>query len=269
MENVKLSGFDIIMDTRLDSDVPAGYYSWTGVNFWKKPMNKTMKALSSAYISNCNAASGRDNIVLDLQKYGVTIDSYGRCNKNVHDPETEPKSIRMGRYKFYLAFENSITEDYVTEKYFQALETGTLPVYLGAPNIRAYEPQPGSILHVPDYKNTLELAKHLLGLANNTKEYEKYFIWKKIGPSDSFKALIDISSIHSYCRLCLKVADLYVNEFGKPETHPTSIFVRERLTFYFKKIELGEDKTLKNLKDQILLAFKDHVPIWASQSKFE
>lgn len=269
MENVQAAGYDLLMDTRLDSDVPAGYYSWVGVNFWKKPIPKTMKALSSAYISNCAASSGRDQIVLDLQRFGVSVDSYGRCNKNVHVAESEPKAVRMGRYKFYLAFENSITDDYITEKYFQALESGTLPVYLGAPNIRHYEPQPGSILRVPDFKNTQELAKHLLMLANNTAEYEKYFIWKKIGPSDSFKALIDISSVHSYCRLCLKMADLYVTQYGKTETHPTAILVRERLTFYFKPIELGNDKTLKNLKEKILHAFKDHTPIWHSQSKLK
>ena len=82
MENVGRSGYDIEMNTRLDSDVPAGYYSWIGHNFFQKPVKKVEDTLATAYISNCNARSGRDSIVTDLQKYGVTVKSYGRCNRN-------------------------------------------------------------------------------------------------------------------------------------------------------------------------------------------
>ena len=37
----------------------------------------------------------------------------------------------MAKFKFHLAFENSKTDDYITEKYFQCIETGTVPVYIG------------------------------------------------------------------------------------------------------------------------------------------
>jgi hypothetical protein len=50
---------------------------------------------------------------------------------------------------FTLAFENSEEEeDYVTKKFFQALEAGTIPVALGAQNICDFAPLPDMYLHL-------------------------------------------------------------------------------------------------------------------------
>jgi hypothetical protein len=40
-----------------------------------------------------------------------------------------PQTLR--RYKFAIAFENSETDDYVTEKFYQALLAGAVPIVLG------------------------------------------------------------------------------------------------------------------------------------------
>jgi hypothetical protein len=42
--------------------------------------------------------------------------------------------------------ENSISADYVTEKLFEAFAGGCVPVYLGAPNIEAFLPDPDAIV---------------------------------------------------------------------------------------------------------------------------
>jgi hypothetical protein len=44
------------------------------------------------------------------------------------------------RYRFGFAFENSAEPDYVTEKIFDCLVGGAVPVYRGAPNITDYVP---------------------------------------------------------------------------------------------------------------------------------
>lgn len=57
----------------------------------------------------------------------------------------------MRRAKFTMAFENSASKDYVTEKFFQPILDGSVPVTYGAPNIADYAPGPHSIINAFDY----------------------------------------------------------------------------------------------------------------------
>jgi hypothetical protein len=74
-----------------------------------------------------------------MQRY-MKVDVFGGCEKGCPD---KFKDGRMGdckliiatEYKFYLAFENSICKDYVTEKLFGILKYNVIPVVLnGASN---------------------------------------------------------------------------------------------------------------------------------------
>jgi hypothetical protein len=50
------------------------------------------------------------------------------------------------QYKFIICFENSKTAGYVTEKIFNVMMAGSIPIYDGAPNIEQYVPR-GSYIH--------------------------------------------------------------------------------------------------------------------------
>ncbi len=51
------------------------------------------------------------------------------------------KLATLGRYRFSICFENCATADgYITEKLFDSLYAGCIPVYLGAPDITRYVP---------------------------------------------------------------------------------------------------------------------------------
>lgn len=41
----------------------------------------------------------------------------------------------MAKYKFTIAFENAIGDDYITEKLWRPLMLGSVPIYLGSPSI--------------------------------------------------------------------------------------------------------------------------------------
>jgi alpha-1,3-fucosyltransferase len=74
------------------------------------------------YRSHCTTRSGRENYVAELEKH-LRVDKYGGCSldpgcpkeRNCFETEVEPN------YFFYLSFENSLCNDYVTEKFFNAL----------------------------------------------------------------------------------------------------------------------------------------------------
>lgn len=42
----------------------------------------------------------------------------------------------IARYKFVIAYENSVCEDYITEKLWRPLIVGVVPIYYGAPNVQ-------------------------------------------------------------------------------------------------------------------------------------
>ena len=73
--------------------------------------------MAAWYVSNCGAASGRNNYVKELQKY-ISVDIYGRCGKPCPKNNKKCYDQLNNDYKFYLAFENSNCKDYFTEKVY-------------------------------------------------------------------------------------------------------------------------------------------------------
>lgn len=75
------------------------------------------------YVSHCQAHSGRDQYVEELRKY-IPVSVFGGCSQVKGCPRSENcfKKEVEPRYLFYLAFENSLCNDYVTEKFFNALK---------------------------------------------------------------------------------------------------------------------------------------------------
>lgn len=60
--------------------------------------------------------------------------------KSLQDPSAfrdENLLLFLARYKFVLAVENAECEDYVTEKLWKPLSIGSVPIYMGAPNVKA------------------------------------------------------------------------------------------------------------------------------------
>ena len=64
---------------------------------------------------------------------------------------------------FYLSFENTLCDDYITEKFWLALQAGMVPVVRG-PSPQSYHrvAPPNSFIHVEDFAGPKALAAHLL-----------------------------------------------------------------------------------------------------------
>ena len=142
-----------------------------------------------AYVqSGCETPSGRDAWVGELMKH-VKVDSYGACLHNKDLPEELQGSERfqeegylrlLAKYKFVIAIENAICEDYVTEKLWRTLQVGAVPIYLGAPNIQQYLPHPKAALMVKDFGSVKEVAEHIKMLDQDDSKYNEHLSHKQL-----------------------------------------------------------------------------------------
>ena len=129
-------------------------------------------------VSHCNTESLREKYAAELKRH-IQVDIIGGC---VHNKcEKGDASCMEGMFKshkFYLAFENAICSDYITEKTWGRLQSTVIPIVLGGADYKAYLP-PHSYIDVKDYASPKDLATHLHKLDKNDKLYNEYFAWKK------------------------------------------------------------------------------------------
>jgi hypothetical protein len=52
----------------------------------------------------------------------------------------------MRKYKFCVAMENSIRQDYMTETLWDGLMAGCIPIYMGSSNAPQIIPDPNSVI---------------------------------------------------------------------------------------------------------------------------
>ncbi|XP_035668626.1 alpha-(1,3)-fucosyltransferase 10-like [Branchiostoma floridae] len=156
----------------------------TDKKYFVPTKSKNSLALSPlVYVhADCDPPSDRDHYVKELMQY-IDVDAYGQClhNKDLPKKLQDPLTMEdsdfykiMAQYKFTLAFENAVCEDYITEKLWRPLHLGSVPIYFGSPSIREWLPSNKSAILVSDFSGPKELAEFLNKLNNDDVEYEKY-----------------------------------------------------------------------------------------------
>jgi len=146
---VTLNGiiFNWTMNYRIDSDSPFTYFEYFGVTTEEKAKvipNVNYAAgktnLVTWSVSHCSSTSMRDQVVQKLTEF-LPISINGKCAhlfpKRVKLSSCGKRhSLSCARFykstKFYLAFENGMCEDYITEKYAEKpLENCMIPIVFG------------------------------------------------------------------------------------------------------------------------------------------
>ncbi|KAL4713478.1 hypothetical protein ACJJTC_010463 [Scirpophaga incertulas] len=146
--------------------------------------NFTTKTKAVAwFVSNCSDKSGRKNYVWYLQKalaaFNLTVDIYGKCGyfDCPVDRKAECNSMLERDYYFYLAMENSIADDYITEKVLTALQNNIVPIVYGGANYSQFLP-PGSYLDARAL-DAFTLAHYIEKLIRYPESYNRFFMWKR------------------------------------------------------------------------------------------
>jgi hypothetical protein len=75
----------------------------------------------------------------------------------------DSKFDTLCRYTYAICFENMSMEGWVTEKIFDCLVAGTIPIYLGAPDIERWV-DPGCFIDMRRFSGYEELREYLHGL---------------------------------------------------------------------------------------------------------
>lgn len=138
----------------------------------------------------------------------MALSLYPECTKDQND--AKPKwwdhlHCAMSHYKFVLAIENTMTESYVTEKLFYALDSGAVPIYFGAPNVWDFVP-PNSIIDGTKFSSIEELASYVKALANDPVAYAEYHAWRRCGVFGNYVQTREASLDTLPCRLCEAVS---------------------------------------------------------------
>jgi len=148
-----------------------------------------------AIVSNCGGSSNRLKYINELKQH-ISVDVYGKCGKPC-PTVSDCRQYVYSTYKFYLAFENSLCDEYVTEKFFLALHSARIiPVVLGWARYDHYIPSTGYI-DVRNFTSPGELATYINYLDKNTTAYLEYFQWRQYA--------LHIKLPKYMCELCLKL----------------------------------------------------------------
>ncbi|XP_068195463.1 4-galactosyl-N-acetylglucosaminide 3-alpha-L-fucosyltransferase 9-like [Antennarius striatus] len=187
--------FNLTVNYRRDADIKMPYGSIEILDVERDLVLRVKNKLLCWVVSDWKERYVRSAYYYELRKY-VPISGYG---KYFGKPLTATEYYRtLSKCKFYLALENSIHMDYITEKFFNALSLKTVPVVLGPPR-ENYERiiQGDAFIHVDDFKSPKELADYLLLLDKNEEMYLKYFEWQR-----HFKVKKHTSWEFRACRVC-------------------------------------------------------------------
>ncbi|XP_073494091.1 4-galactosyl-N-acetylglucosaminide 3-alpha-L-fucosyltransferase FUT5-like [Phyllobates terribilis] len=194
--------FNMTMTFRLDSNF---FHPYGKIKAIKDPQNVTIppkSKLVSWVVSKWYPGAPRIAYYEELKKH-ISIDVYGQNHKKLSRSKDELYAT-IFQYKFYLAFENSVQKDYITEKlWLNAFESWAVPVVLGTSRKNYEQFVPGdAFIHVDDFASPNDLATYLLELDKDDEKYRNYFHWRL-----KYRVQLYEGPQYTFCHLCSFIRD--------------------------------------------------------------
>lgn len=213
-----MNKFNLLISYRLDSDFPSPIYPMPSLSEpipFKKRLGNVL-----AVFSKCERV--RTEYMRQLMRY-IDVHSYGACVKNregliglygqVNGKYVfkDYKLVLTRFYKFSLVFMNQDCDYFVDDRLYHALETGSVPVYMGTDKIDQFLPGNlnDAIIRVSDYNSPQQLAEYLKYLSENETAYNKYLAWKKKGVGELSNTTIGRwwrKKYPLFCQVCMRLS---------------------------------------------------------------
>ena len=109
-----------------------------------------------------NPKSPERNAFFRLLNRRRRVDSGGRHFNNIGGPVADKMAFIRG-YRFCVAFENTSSPGYTTEKLIEPLLAGSIPLYWGDPEV-SRDFDPGCMVNLADFPDFDAAADHILAL---------------------------------------------------------------------------------------------------------
>ncbi|CCD69223.1 Alpha-(1,3)-fucosyltransferase fut-6 [Caenorhabditis elegans] len=200
------------MTYRTDSDVWAPYGTIVKL---KNPVEVDLNAIwegktktATWLASNCITQNHRFDLIKKIIDNGFEIDIWGNCGKQVSqcagvDNQESPCVLELIKpYKFYISMENSNCKDYVTEKFWKALnDRMTIPIVLARKYYKDLGVPDSAYIAVDDYATLDEFLAHVKKVNKEKDLFLSYHQWRK-----EWKVIIG-SGFSGWCTLCNKLQD--------------------------------------------------------------
>ena len=90
----------------------------------------------------------------------------------------------------------------------QALLSGAIPIYLGAPNVNDFLPHPKAIVNVRDFATAESLVDYLTPFSDYDRWVQEFHAWKYQGLPSSFEQILDRCVHYAECRICKQVLQM-------------------------------------------------------------
>ena len=177
--------FNWTITFKTDSDFYFPYGSYARLSSAENPPPLIDYAASKSKfviwaVSNCGHI--REQYVKKLLNY-ISVDIYGKCSyiygQNNQCLKSRNCEDVFKPYKFTFAFENGVCTDYISEKFWTALQRNSVPVVLANDYYSADAVPPASFISVQDFPSVKALAEYLLYLDKNDTAYNEYFSWRQ------------------------------------------------------------------------------------------
>ena len=205
---------EVMYDYHLKSDIRYIYpCSVFHIEAARQPPNPKQHSGFAMFVSNCGTTE-RLNYLGELMNH-IHIDSYGGCHHNmdrkadryVKNWVATEKEV-LSKYRLAIAYENTISPEYITEKAFLGLSVGAIPVYKGPPEIYLHIPDRHNIINIDDYASPAELAKYLQRVLDEDELYLHHATINTTKVEEYLQTVCSDGPVA--CQMCEKVYQLKV-----------------------------------------------------------
>ena len=177
---------------------------------------------SFCYCFHCfSTFSQREEYIKGLRRHGISIDVMGTCGEKQIDFSLEQGETKFFQsYRFIFAMENSLCDDYITEKAFHAFYVnhiaGAIPVLYGAGNYADFFPD-GSYIDIRKFHTIVDLVFFIKQMRDpEMKDYLRLFYQWQTNLNPIYKEGFEffnnsdiydqsVSLVPSWSRLCDKL----------------------------------------------------------------